>query len=54
MLTYRVLSIVPPFVKREVGVLGVAESRVGEILGSALEGLLPKSIFEVFAVIFKI
>jgi hypothetical protein len=28
---YRVLSIVPPFEKREVGVLGVAECRVGVV-----------------------
>jgi hypothetical protein len=28
---YRVLSIVPPFLKRKVGVLGVAGSRVGVV-----------------------
>ena len=30
-IMYRVLSIVPPFVEREVGVLGVAGSRVGVV-----------------------
>jgi hypothetical protein len=31
LITYRVLSLVPPFVNREVGVLGVTESRVGVV-----------------------